>query len=186
MRIFNRTTLFVPPLVFSSLLAAQDETNRETSAESPRLPYEVIVTPNVTRADLRQLIIQVEEDFFAKFNELNIDEDYDVTCYKYTPTMSHITKRVCEPWFMIRARGLNASEVTFGLASGSGSTGSGFNSAQRATFAMPPETMRREMSDDYEVLQEKMEAFTKSNIEFRSIAEALLELKAQLENFGED
>ena len=115
MKTLLRLALIFP--LFAPAVVAQ-ETRIPATVQSAGLPYEVIVTPNVTKKDLRQLIQQVEEDFFARFNELNIDDDYDVICYRYTPTNSHISRRVCEPNFKIRARADNASETAFALITG--------------------------------------------------------------------
>lgn len=146
------------------------------------LPYEVIVRPRVTRAHLRELITEVEDDFFAKFNELNLDDAYDIACYKHTPTMSHISERVCEPWFVLNTRNLNSSEVTMFL----GSTGKWTPGSARSAYILTPRTLQRETRSDYEILQEKMEELTKSDAEFRSIGNALAELKARLENFANE
>ncbi|GJM12376.1 MAG: hypothetical protein DHS20C12_07790 [Pseudohongiella sp.] len=74
---------------------AQETSTPETAGEQRRLPYEVVVTPNVTMGSLKKLLVQIEDDFFSKFNELNIDDAYDVHCYEYVPTGSHIRRRVC-------------------------------------------------------------------------------------------
>lgn len=159
--------------------AAQSGAAREQRVG--QLPYEVIVRPRITRRDLRQLISKVEEDFFSRFNEINIDDAYDIVCYRQTPIMSHISERVCEPRFTMDTRNLNASEVTM-LLGGSGvwTPGGG-----RSAYVLTPRTLQRENRTDYEVLQEKMEELTRTDAEFRSIGNALAELKQRLEEFGE-
>ena len=83
---------------FSSAWAsAQDDDVIELTQQASSLPYEVVITPTITRLNLRKLIVDVEDDFFEKFNELNLDDDYDVACYKEKITISHITTRICEP-----------------------------------------------------------------------------------------
>jgi hypothetical protein len=173
--------MFVSLLVVSSsTLFAEDKPAQETVVGS--LPYEVIVTPTINRQGLRALITQVEDDFFEKFNELNIDDYYDVICYKYTPTMSHISKRVCEPRFIMETRNLNANDVTMLI----GSVGKWSVGSAKSAFVFTPRTLHKEKRTDYEVLQDKMEELTRSDSEFRSIGNALAELKSRLENYDNE
>ncbi len=172
--------VFFSIIFLSSLPAMAQDVPVPTDSEQPRaLPYEVVVRPNVTRGSLRELIVQVEEDFYEKFNELNIDDKYDIACYKHTPTMSHISERVCEPWFMIRARGDNASDTTY-LLGGAGP----INKSKRSAFLLPPEAMRKEMNREYEVLEEKMEELTRTDSTFQEIGSVLAKLRHRLKNFG--
>ena len=168
-------------LLMSGMAGAQQEKN-DAAEVVGSLPYEVIVRPRVTRAHLRELITKVEDDFFAKFNELNIDDAYDIACYKHTPIMSHISERVCEPWFVLNTRNLNSTEVTMFL----GNAGKGVAGSERSAYLLTPRALNRETSSDYEILQEKMEELTRSSPEFRSIGNALAELKARLEKFGDE
>lgn len=174
-------------LIFLPLVStAQDAASTEAQSALPQsseTPYEIVVSGEVSRARLRELIVEVEEDFFARFNEINADDDYDIICYEYVPTMSHIKKRVCEPAFMLRARGLNASETTFLLGQGGVDTN---NAAQQAAFAHSPRSLRTHMASDYETLQEKLEAHNRSDAEFRQIGQALADLKNRLANYGEE
>lgn len=146
-------------------------------------PYEIVITPTVTRTDLRGLIQTVEDDFFSRFNELNIDENYDIYCYKHTPIMSHISERVCEPLFLRRARGENSSETLFLL--GSASKDAVNQSSGSANF-LTPDVMRRDKRKDFETLQEKMEELNQTDEELRSIGSVLAQLKARLEKFGKE
>lgn len=174
--------LAIANLVFTTQ-AQEDQLNVQDKEQVVgSLPYEVIVRPRVTRAHLRDLITKVEDDFFAKFNELNLDDAYDIACYKHTPTMSHISERVCEPWFVLHTRNLNSSEVTMFL----GNSGKWTPGSARSAYILTPRTLQHETRSDYEILQEKMEELTKSDAEFRSIGNALAELKARLEQYGSE
>ncbi|MCG8413668.1 MAG: hypothetical protein MI746_05550 [Pseudomonadales bacterium] len=168
-------------LIFALPIAAQQESEPEESQTEAEKPYEIVVTPTLSRAGLRNLISNVEEDFYEKFNELNIDDSFDIVCYKFNPTMSHITQRVCEPTFMLKYRGENASEATFLLGSGNISAAlSGLASlkTERQLFA--------ENRRNYDKLQELMEEFYRTDTEFRQIGEVLGNLKTRLENYGQD
>lgn len=87
-----------------------------------KLPYEIRLTPNPSLRDLRKLIIEVKDEFITRFNELNLDNDYDILCDTITLTFSHIKRRVCEPSFYVQARAENASEYVSTILSG----GTGF------------------------------------------------------------
>jgi len=153
------------------------------SASTRSKPYEIVITPTMSRSKLRDTIQSVEDDFFDKFNELNIDENYDIVCYKHTPTMTHIPERVCEPLFLLRARGMNSSDSAFLL----GAAGKdAINQAQGSAFLMTPDHMKNSKRKDFEILQQKMEELNRSNEELRSIGSVLAQLKARLENFGKD
>lgn len=162
---------------------AQETEALDRNKNDVALPYEIVITPNVMKRDLRKLLIQVEDDFFARFNELNLDDNYDVYCYTHTPTMSHIQKRQCEPIFMIRARGDDAS-IFFQELGQNPKTRFG-NLATRA-LQLSPNGLRQEMNTDYEILQKKLEELNQSDLEFRSIGIALARLKDRLNNYGKD
>lgn len=169
------TAFLIAFLTASAPLTAQVQSQETSSPQtSGKLPYEVIVTPDVTRRDLRRLMIEVENDLFQRFNELNLDDDYDIICERRRPTMSHIKRRTCEPKFLIRVRSENASEFAQAL-----------NSRYQG-WLFSPSTLKREVSGNFEILQEKMEALTTQDYEFRSMAESLLELRSRYENFGEE
>lgn len=48
---------------------------------------------------MRNDIIQAEDKFFALFNELNTDDDFDVHCTIDTPTGTRISQRICRVQF---------------------------------------------------------------------------------------
>ncbi|PCJ19680.1 MAG: hypothetical protein COA96_16160 [SAR86 cluster bacterium] len=162
---------FVAPVIL-----AQDTSPPEASGQQGRLPYEVVVTPNVTISRLRKLLVQIEDDFFDKFNELNIDDDYDVRCYKFLPTGTHIKTRVCEPEFFMDARGNNASEFLFDL--------SGYTFF--ATTLLSRKDIRHDTMEDFEILQKKVEEFYRTDINLHSIGEAMAKVKLRLDNFSKD
>jgi hypothetical protein len=52
---------------------------------------------------LRLEIVRLEQDFYAKYNELNKDDQYDIHCGRVTPTGSLLKRRECQPVFVARA-----------------------------------------------------------------------------------
>jgi len=169
-------------IVLIGILCSVSVTRAEEAAEESvigQLPYEIVVRPQISRAGLRDLIQKVEEDFYERFNELNIDDFYDIVCYKFLPTMTHIPERRCEPLFLMRSRNLNASETAMIL-------GLKDRGARRSAFLFTPRMLQKENKPDFVVLQDMMEEFTQSDTEFRSIGNALAELKSRLENYGSE
>ena len=63
---------------------------------------EIIVTAPRTLRSMRAEIEEVQNRAFALFNELNVDNDYDIVCRRETPTGSHIPVRVCRPRYVDR------------------------------------------------------------------------------------
>lgn len=170
-----------------TLTASAQTINQATSDALPiaaAKPYEIVIRRNHTRSDLRQMIEKVEEDWFARFNELNSDDYYDVYCYEYVPTMSHIKQRVCEPLFMISSRSDNASDVAFLL--GGRSTIWATNSQNSSAISLPPQAMRKEKHSDYEILEEKLAEFMRNDEEFHNIGNVLGELKYRLKNYKKE
>jgi len=168
-------------LLPTSLLAQQSAEAAQQQNQSEK-PYEVVITGKVTKTYLRELIEDVEEDFFAKFNELNDDDIYDMYCYVYTPTMSHIKKRTCEPLFMIRRRAENAGDVAFSLGGG-GTFGDVSSGGLGATYLESPNEMRKNQGRNYEVLIQKLEELVRTNQELGEIANVMEQLKNRLENY---
>lgn len=59
---------------------------------------EIVVTGDRNSlSGARKAIIEAEDRFFARFNELNKDNAYDVSCGVVKPTGTQIPKRICAP-----------------------------------------------------------------------------------------
>ena len=156
-------------LLSSFNAVAQDAVESQEAAPVSRIPYSITVTPNPSRARLRKLIDTVEDDFVERFNELNLDDDYDIHCSKVTRTLSHIRKRICEAEFLIKARADNVSEYM--LLGG---------------FLLSPSALEDETFRDFEILQEKVDELTSTHKSLRDVAYVLGELKSRLKNYGKE
>jgi hypothetical protein len=60
---------------------------------------EVIVTGDRTLSAARKAIVDAEDRFYARWNELNPDKLYDIKCFEYTRTGTHFKFRACQPRF---------------------------------------------------------------------------------------
>ena len=64
---------------------------------------------------LRGEIEKFEKEIYRVFNVRTEDESLHVTCHRYTPTGSNISREACEPNFLIEARANNANNYQNGL-----------------------------------------------------------------------
>jgi len=71
-------------------------------SQTSELP-EIQVTGN-RLYQLRRDIIRSEDRFFAAFNKLNTDHDFDIHCSQQTPLGTHIQSRVCRVKFYEKAQ----------------------------------------------------------------------------------
>ncbi|MDX1482416.1 MAG: hypothetical protein R3315_12105 [Woeseiaceae bacterium] len=71
---------------------------------------EIVVEEQMSLSKLRRQVWQYEEDFYAIYNELNDDREFDVNCFFETPTGSHIKNHVCRARFVTNAYSNNAAK----------------------------------------------------------------------------
>ena len=72
------------------------------SSGEPRIEVEIRAQYeklSVMRAEL----VKLEDQFYAEYNKLNTDRQYDVVCRMEAYTGSHLLSRVCEPAFVAGA-----------------------------------------------------------------------------------
>ncbi|MCI5105985.1 MAG: hypothetical protein MRY76_04675 [Pseudomonadales bacterium] len=124
---------------------------------------EVVVIGELNRAEVTQFIEEAEDQLYAIFNANNDDDRFDIECGDFTPTGSHIKRRVCEPRFMTEARAENVTDSRFTDQTLLTDTG-----------------LRADQQANYEELQEKMEELSRNNAQFREIAGILQQLRARL------
>ena len=61
-------------------------------------------------ADIRKEMAKTEEAYFALYNKLNSDRQYDIVCRREAETGSTFLKRVCKPRYLERVEQAAASE----------------------------------------------------------------------------
>ena len=165
--------------------SSQDTSQSPNPSRAPEglIPYEIVITPTISRTGLRELIEDVEEDFYEQFNELNIDDDYDIVCYKNTPLGTHIWRRTCEPIFMYKMRGEMAGMVTFLLSGAGVSFGGDDKKASAVGFARTDLQLTKERKREYSRLQELMVEYVEQDTTLAEIGSVLGQLKHRLENY---
>jgi hypothetical protein len=97
---------------------------------------------------MRQDIIKAEDKFFAKFNELNKDDDFDVHCAMTAETGTRLKKRVCKLQFYENAQAEEAQAML------------------RGDYAPPADLVALERSDEY---KQKALAVINANPELRRL-----------------
>ncbi len=68
---------------------------------------------NKSLKELRREAWSSEEDFYARYNELNDDPDFHVRCFYETPTGSRLKNHVCRAKFVTEAYSKNAGRKRF-------------------------------------------------------------------------
>ena len=69
----------------------------------------VVVVGEKSLSQLRNDLFSAEEDFYALYNELNDEDEYDVTCFYETPTGTRIKNHVCRAKFIAAGYAREAS-----------------------------------------------------------------------------
>ena len=77
--------------------SAVDQKAEETPAEPIE---EIVVYGEKSLGNLRHEVYRTEENFFATFNSLNKEEEYDVHCFYEIPSFTHIRRHVCRANFV--------------------------------------------------------------------------------------
>jgi len=83
---------------------------------------EVVVSGKPADPDqVRKALVEAEDRFYSRYNELNRDDDYDVQCRVEAPLGQRLKQRSCEPRFVVEAARDNttANANTSGAGSGS-------------------------------------------------------------------
>jgi hypothetical protein len=83
----------------SSPLFAQDV----PPSVPPVASDEEVIVQGRTPQEVRLEIERVENAVYARFNELNSSDDFDILCSEHAPTGSNIPVRSCRPNFVLRA-----------------------------------------------------------------------------------
>ena len=96
----NRTILAIFVAVLALPLAAvgQDE-----GAEADQAMDEIVVVSQKSLSELRRDTYEAEEDFYAIYNKLNDEKEFDVRCFYEKPTGTNIKNHVCRAQFVTKA-----------------------------------------------------------------------------------
>lgn len=147
-------------LSMSATVLAQD-------SAAPDIDGEVVVIADLSRSEIDDAILEIEEDFYRVFNAGNDDRAFDVVCRTETPVGTHFSQRVCEPNFLSRARTRN------------------INDHQLGEIRLSESALRDSLAAEFAELARRMEALAQSSpqfVELAGILQTLRARRAQLEN----
>jgi hypothetical protein len=71
-----------------------------SAAEPERQLDEIVVSASTLKAaDLRKRLVEKEDAFYAAYNDLNKNDDFDVNCREETKTGTRLSRRTCRAGF---------------------------------------------------------------------------------------
>ncbi len=154
-----------------------------TITESTNPIEEITVRGQQTLGSLRFLLREAEDDMYAMFNDLNSDDDFDITCDKVRRTGSYILDRVCEPRFLKRERQANTTLVMSQLQSANrniANSGNGLDFGAIGDYWQQESELRALLSHRFEDMGEEMLRIAAENPDFHN---ALMQMSVYRQSF---
>jgi len=93
---------------------------------------EITVRAEQTVMAIRFQLREAQDDMFARFNELNNNDEFDIRCRSVRHAGSHIPRRECEPRFFTRERQSNSIQVISQMRDDGAPSGGGLGGASVA------------------------------------------------------
>lgn len=167
----------------SPAIAGQGPGERSIERPVKRPIEEITVRAEQTVMAIRFQLRSAQDEMFAKFNELNSNDEFDIKCRTVRHAGSHIPRRECEPRFFTRERQSNSIQVIsqmrddgapsgggLGGASVAGAGGSGvatsLNFDAIEDYKQADSELRSVLGAKYEALDEEMLRIAMENPEF--------------------
>ena len=132
---------------------AQGEAEAETPAPTVSAD-ETVVVRGMAPGTLRTMIEEAEESIYARFNEINSDDQFDIFCYQLVEIGSKMLRRRCLPNYWRDASAEMGEETLRGMQSGGGPAFNPQDAVNRAHYTglLLAEEMQRLTRDDDELL----------------------------------
>ena len=124
---------------------------------------EQIVIEDLTVPQLRAEIEKIQDEYYAVFNRLNEDDDFDIVCQKFTPTGTNIPQVGCEPAFFTKRRSESANNYRTG-----------------GDDLLTNDALIKELQPEFEKLTAMLNELATSNQYFRELTEILHMLRGRL------
>lgn len=124
---------------------------------------EQIVIEELTVPQLRAEIEKIQDEYYAVFNRLNEDDDFDIVCQKFTPTGTNIPQVGCEPAFFTKRRSESANNYRTG-----------------GDDLLTNDALIKELQPEFEKLTAMLNELATSNQYFRELTEILQMLRGRL------
>lgn len=123
---------------------------------------ELIIISELSRSEVSSLIVEAEDQLYEFFNANNQNNMNDIYCAKVKSTGSNISKRVCEPKFLVNARTNNRTDLQDSFA-----------------LSEPQWAVNGSLKEEYKELQSEMEKLSENNQQFREISVIVTQLNAR-------
>jgi hypothetical protein len=104
----------VVPVSVGAAMPATDAPEAASQEESKAEVLDEVLVQGTRRWTLRQQMIAVEDRFYALYDELNKDSDFDVHCHIEVPTGRIIKERVCRVAFHENAQEVEVNALRDG------------------------------------------------------------------------
>jgi hypothetical protein len=106
---------FTPALIVFLACTHQIASAQEAEQDASDVMDEIVVQGEKSLSRLRQEAYMAEDNFYALFNSINGDDDFDIHCFKEASTGSRIMRRVCRANFERKATADEARGLMMGF-----------------------------------------------------------------------
>ena len=93
---------FVLMLAYAPVVFCQTEDVQKSEIATSEVREEITVYGRNSLVNLRRALDTAEDNFFAVFNSLNSDDEYDVDCGRVFSLEAHRRLRICKAKFLMR------------------------------------------------------------------------------------
>jgi len=101
---FCRSRLLVAGVALGLLLPAVRAAEPATDAAMTTRPLEEVEIIGKKLYQLQREVIEAEERYYALYNELNTNDDFDVHCEMHAPLGTKIKNRICTAVYIAKAQ----------------------------------------------------------------------------------
>lgn len=146
--------LLIPVVCGAALLTnaaiAQDSGEADLATEVPQSVIdEIVVVRGQSRTFLRAQIEEAENAMYARFNEINSDDEFDISCRLQPINNSRMLRRVCQGNYWIEASAKGGEEIARALQGFTGISPQVYSSEQhRKTVQMIDEMRELARTDE--------------------------------------
>ena len=145
---------FCGACVVSGIAMSQENGKADAGVRAPTAAFdEEIVVRGRNREELRSEIRAAEEAFYARFNEVNSDDEFDIQCRWVVEIGSRMRHRRCQPNFWIRLDTEIGEETVRAMQGSFALPLQAFQGEQHYKGRLLVEEIRRLAVEDEELLQ---------------------------------
>ena len=91
----NRLLALLLAVLAAPAIAGKTEALTPSNVDDVASLDEIVIQGDRTLSAARQAIVDAEDRFYRRWNELNTNNDYDISCQSYTRTGTRLSTRLC-------------------------------------------------------------------------------------------